>query len=484
MQTEPRWYNASRQKLPGLLVGVEHPTGEAFDRPEQAFAIAGDFVVGYSEAFRPGGATSPPQVVLLQEGRASELLGWLHTYSEESFPISQYCRVHTLQEWSMLSQNRAISSSDRGSLGPVSSLIVGEMLAQGESDLNLSAVPLSWANGCFSLAMAQVMRMHGHSEDAITRAAAERLHMCEDNARFARRPVGVYALAPMWSMLSQQGLMRGSVTELCLAVVSALSPSAVEILRSNEALRSNSAEQRVRGFDAVSDEAMALGRLGGPQRTHAGALLAASTLMVGGGTSHVELLQPSLHDIPESLAWFGLMAGFAGPAAWDPAWLRLVKGVERHLSAMGVIADAGVLGDLAWVEYEWLSNLSDDTSAYAGFPKQYQRLLTIEIMPNAPCQFRLQPMPRGKSSTTAQRASDSHAASGFRQATSMVGAGASPAQQWSRIRSVASELAQLLQAAQATGTGDELQQALFDGESSKPSRKPAKGRVKGGANKG
>lgn len=481
MHTELRWYRATRQTLPGLLVGLERPVGASFDSPEQALGSSVDFIVGYAIELRPAtpAAANPPEVVLLDDGKVSELLSWLHTYSDESFPISQYCRIQTLREWSLVESHHSAQLPERTALWPVASLIVGEMLAQAESDLNLSTVPLSWANGCFSLAMARVIRMEGPAQDSLTRTAAERLHQCEANPRFARRPVGVYALAPLWSMLTKRELLRGSLEEVCLAIVHALDSSAADLLRNTDDLRSHSAEVRVRGFDTIADRAMLLAKMPGQQRVPSAALLAASALMVGGSTSHLELLRPAISDMPETLAWFGLMAGLAGPTAWDPAWLRLAKGIERQLADAALTDSGNVQGDLAWLEYEWLSALSDE-DAYVGFPKQYQRLLTVEVLPNAHCQFRLQVQGKGKPSRVEPARFDSQPSSVRTPNVAAIDAVAVPAEEWNRIQNLTAELARLLHAT-SLGLPADAQKPLFENGVAKEPPKAPRSRAKGPA---
>ena len=452
MKNKFSWYGVTRQQLPGLLVGIDRPKGDAFEAPELARAREVDAIVGYEPMSLAETGLQAPVVVLIDDSRIQELLAWLHTYSAESFPLSHYCRIQSFSDWLLVTGPSEVER-DFIVRPLLSSLIVGEMLAQAESDLNLTGVPLSWAAGCFSLAMNQALKARGSSRHHLTRLAADRLRSCEQDSRFAGRTLCVDMLAPMWAMVAEVPMTRQSVTEICFNVVSALSSKSGQFLESNEALHSSSAEQRVDGFDATVEVVIGLVKSGSQFRSEAGCLLAAAALLVGKGTSHLELLRPLQAELPESLGWFGLMAGFAGPEAWDSAWLRLAKGVERQLRTLTVNSVTSGEADLSWMEYEWLnSHTSLHENSFVGFPKRNLRSLTIEILPGSPCQFRLLSAHRALAINESR----------LEKEDLIVVQGAQGGNRWDTVKKAATELALLIESAMTIANKEDSQQPLFE----------------------
>ncbi len=469
MENNLRWYCTTRQKLPGLLVGIERPEGPWADAPERVKMPGADALVGYRSDALTNDRSAAPNVVLIDRFRVPELFAWLHTYSEESFPISHYCQVRTFEDWQLLTASGVSSESSQRIVPALSSTIVGEMLAQSESDLNLANVPLSWAGGCFTLTMHTALQAERAGGQGVAKIGAERLRRCESDSRFGRRPLSVNDLTPMWAFLGQGAMVGTTLHEICRAVIAALDPRASLSLQRTEALYSNSAEDRVRGFDVVVDEVMAMAK-SKAHRPVAACLLAAAALLVGGGTSHLELLRPLQSELPESLGWFGLIAGLAGPVAWDPNWLRLVKGVERQLHVLSASAPTGGEADLAWIEYEWLSAQSSSERAFGGFPKRNQRALVIEILPGAPCQFRLVAPQEGSARAANRLVHQPSELPLVPEARRLVDSAVHESPQWQDVQRAAADLVALIEAA-AGKQKAEVQPGLFAAEQPKTTRK-------------
>lgn len=383
------WYALSREAAPGVLLGTEatgSPTERSVPTPS---SHAADLMVGFepdSPTSRPG----TPCIALVEDGRASELFAWLHTYSVESFPVSQYCRIETTRDWDSLLRIQSPGSAFPGAAW--ASVVAGEMLANGEQSLELKAVPLSWAAGCFSYTMARVFCVGAGKQDDWPKQAASRLRTLEGDGRFVRRRLNIDMLAPIWSILAGGELTRNEdIRDVVAIVLSALDSEGAVLIRDNARLVSSSAEQRIHGFDELVDQVLTRRpRHGDSGRApiQAGALIAAAALVAGGGTSHIDLLKPYSVEVPDCLPWFGLFAGLTGPRAWDPDWLRLVKGVERQVRSGFQLTDP-LQGDLCWIEFDWLRQLSKSATVFIDLQKYHNRLLTVEILPGATFQVRL-----------------------------------------------------------------------------------------------
>lgn len=380
------WYTLSREAAPGVLLGVEATTRPAQKAVRAPSEHSGDLMVGILPITQSK-RTATPCVALIESRQVAELFAWLHTYSNESFPISQFCRVETSERW-----NSYLASDNKISEFPSAvwaSIIAGEMLANAEQRLELKAIPLSWASGCFSYTIARAIRNAGRESDAV-KDTATRLRTFESDSRFARRKLGVDVLSPIWGIAASGELVEGdNIREVVTLVLSVLDTDGLDLLRNNNKLLSSSAEQRIHGFDEFVDSVLAAQqRYASRGIVKVGALLASAALVVGGGTSHIELLKPYVNDFPDCLLWFGLLAGCAGPRAWDSDWLRLVKGVERQIRGGFELTDP-LQGDLCWMEFDWLRQLSKSPSVFIDLAKNHNRLLTVEISPGATYQARL-----------------------------------------------------------------------------------------------
>jgi hypothetical protein len=380
------WYALHRESVPGVLLGTEAITEPAGHTSQAPVDQSADLMVGITAASPQVSAT--PCVALVADGHVGDLFAWLHTYSNESFPISQFCRIETTGRWNSLLKLDGLDIDFQSAAW--ASAIAGEMLANAEQSIEPKAVPLSWAAGCFSYTMARTFRVAGRQMEA-SRDVAARLRVIESDSRFARRKVSVDMLSSVWAIAASQVRNdNDDVHDVVAAVLSALDREGeLGRLRDNDKLMSSSAEQRIHGYDEFVDGVLASQqRLSRPKNAGVGAFLAGAALIAGGGTSHVDLLKPYIDDHPDSLPWFGLLAGLAGPRVWDSDWLRLVKGIERQIRGGFQLTDP-LQSDLCWVEFDWLRQLSKSPSVFIDLPKYHNRLLTVEIFPGATYQARL-----------------------------------------------------------------------------------------------
>lgn len=407
------WYALSREAVPGVLLGVEATTGPVQRASAAPSRQSADLMVGFEES-SSSNMLATPCVALIGDDHVGELLAWLHTYSAESFPISQFCRVETAGRWELVLKRGGAPADFLGTAW--ASVIAGEMLANAEQNPVLKAIPLSWAAGCLSYTMARVFRVGPDRQGDWSKDATARLRTLDNDTRFARRRVGVDMLSPIWAILaSGERIGSDDIHDVVAVVLSALDNEGSSRLRENVKLSSSSAEQRIHGFDEFVDDVLSFPRRdSGPKALRVGALIAGAALLAGGGTSHIDLLKPYADEFPECLPWFGLLAGLTGPRAWDPDWLRLVKGVERQIRSGFHLTDP-LQCDLCWLEFDWLRQLSKSASVFVDLPKHHSRLLTVEVLPGANYQLRLvdphqetrtTPKPTSRSDTSQARSPD------------------------------------------------------------------------------
>lgn len=381
------WYALSREAAPGVLLGVEATTCSAHQSGQAPTRLAADLMVGFEEGSSANGFKTPC-VALIKDSHVGELFAWLHTYSNESFPISQFCRIETPERWESFLKSDGATANFPGLAW--ASVIAGEMLANAEQHVELKTVPLSWASNCFTYTMARAFRAWSNLQGDGSREVAARLRALESDPRFARRKLGVDSLIPIWALLSSDAKIDGgNIIDVIELVLPALDHENASLLRTNSKLMSSSAEQRIHGFDEFVD----MLRSNQQRKLHTkaikfGPLLAAAALIAGRSTSHIDLLRPYANEFPDCLPWFGLLAGFAGPRAWDSDWLRLVKGVERQIRNGFHLTDP-MQSDLCWIEFDWLRHISKSASIFSDLPKYHSRLLTVEIFPGANYQLRL-----------------------------------------------------------------------------------------------
>ncbi len=381
------WCGLPRQAIPGVMLGMERVESLRYDRADPALLYgAADIAVAFF-------VDDPrderiPCLAVIADSKQAELLSWIHTFSPETFPLSQHCRVLSQSEWHKFEQTPNNHPSIRQRYR-WASLVAGEMLGQAEASVPVSAVPLGWAYGCLSYSMARSVLGCGadwnsHRHPVIS--VFERLAQCEADPMFQGKRVDSRVLSSIWPHMERPHIrFDDDPSIIAQSVMLEVSPELGNLLHGNSLILSSSAERRVQGFDQIVDQAMSLPA---HSRRAVGPLLASATFLVGRGTSHIDLLGPYAKECPEAYIWLGILAGLGGPMTWDPTWLRLVKGVDRILAANYEPTDAPQ-ADLSWIEYDWLSKLSTQAEEYSALPKQSPRSLTVELMPGMTCQFRL-----------------------------------------------------------------------------------------------
>jgi hypothetical protein len=393
-----RWHAFDREEIPGALFGLAKPEGLGRLEPDRSLLSSGPLAIGFRSQDYEGDGPLPPTLVLLSDGRESDVFSWLSVYAEEAFPISQFARVLSQSDWELLNGAQKGLQVERFRDDRWACILLGEVLAQGDGDADISALPLSRAAGCFTAAMARAVRIHG--TDEASRLCADRLRVLEADRRFVRRPVTVDALSPLWALAQAHARLdeETDLRDVVALVVSAATQLGVRgpVLGKSEPiglldefpdLHSDSVEDRVVAFQRVSTH-LAQMVTATQQRPLVGLLLAAAAFLVGRSTSHAFLLQQSARAAPVAFAWFGLFAAMTGPRSWDPSWSRMAKGMEKMLRT-GFDWGDPTATDLCWAEYQWMSRTFEGTEALFKLPKLYPRLLSVEVVPGAPCQLRL-----------------------------------------------------------------------------------------------
>ncbi|MGF6809471.1 hypothetical protein OKW30_004597 [Paraburkholderia sp. Clong3] len=389
-----RWQILPRDIVPDVLFGGRHTLSgpaqfsiEPYDLKDSRVAV------GYCDS-RMRADYNPPVLLVLGDASAVETLSWLRTYAPETAPLSQYARVVSSQDWGIFGRTQGDMRDLREDIW--SSVILGEVLAQGETDVELASVPLSRAGACFSMAIARAACMHGTGE--ATKICGDRLSQVEADRRFVRRSVTVSDLMPIWAMAGGQFGTPVSAEETANLVLDAASkfmrdsaraalfPTSMK-LRNIPGLSSDSIEERVLAFQRLSTE-LTNAEAHGANNGLPSVLLAAAAFLVGRSTSHEFLLRRVSKRFPTALAWYGLIAGLAGPSTWDAGWSKAVKGVERQVRQRFDWSESTGF-DLCWIEYSWMASTFDGPDAFNLLPKLLPRVISIEAIPGAACQFRL-----------------------------------------------------------------------------------------------
>ncbi|WP_141113192.1 hypothetical protein [Chromobacterium haemolyticum] len=389
-----RWQTFPRDMLPEVLFGVgphKHMGRLSFDAYELK---GGNIAVGFPES-RQNSDYNPPEILVLGEESAAETFSWLRVYAPETSPLSQFARVISIDDWERFSTNSYYRHrSLREDIW--ASIIVGEAIAQGEANIELASLPLSRASGCFTTAIARAASIHG-TDDA-THTCTNRLRLIEADRRFVRRSVSVEDLLPIWALAGVrfgESLSPSDAVDLVLDAaakyMSNTMPkgSASKIMSFSEYrnLASDSIEERVLTFNSLVNE-LAHSTARSPRNGFAAALVGAAAFMVGRSTTHEFLLRRVGKAFPEAPVWFGLIAALAGPESWDADWARAVKGVERQIrSKFDWVESSGF--DLCWSEFAWLAKVSDASDIFSTMPKLMPKVVSVEIVPGATCQFRL-----------------------------------------------------------------------------------------------
>lgn len=388
------WRSFEKSLLPEALFG-HAITGTRSWSVANCLAAGNGVALGYSDGGQRQTEYYPPSLIVVEDRSASEIFSWLKTYAPETSPLSQFSRVVSLTDWERFGQDRHCTESHGRREDRWACVVLGEVLAQGENDVELSALPLSWGAGCFSTAVARAAIVH--SNDEATSTCVERLRALESDRRFVRRPVSIIDLMPVWAVAGSEiddVSDPQKVAHLTLTAAlkhageggAGLRARALSAFGQESGLSSDSIEQRVIGFQRLVVQLDEFRETSSP--LWANVMVAAGAFLVGRGTSHNFLLRRIAKRWPSAFPWFGVMAALAGPRSWDRDWSRATKGAERLLRSRfdwcGVTS-----ADLCWAEYSWLANTFTGNEVFGELPKMLPRVLSIEIVPGAACQLRL-----------------------------------------------------------------------------------------------
>lgn len=380
------WHLFERQDLPSALRDLSNQSTEwpHSALPNYSFDLAiGGLNIG--DTHQP----TIPSILLVGSNR-NEVFSWISTFADEKFPVGQFCRVITMEDWTDL-EIESVGSPLPTTIGSIwPSLVLGEMIGQLGGDTELSSVPLSRASACLSFSVARTELIYS-KKTALMKKCFERLSKAENDAKFSRKNITTESLIPIWNTVltyEPLGLAQTDFFERLFDALACFGTDDLQIIKNNKFLMSDSAEDRVKGFDSLvnnmlSNQSVSLGH-----RTLRSLSIAAAALVAGRGTSHLRLLSPFAKDFPEVYVWYGLFAGVVGSHYWDKAWTQQSKGVERSLRQFFRI-DEPVQADLCWSEYDWLADTYESMEIITGLPRSSPNGLTVEILPGVICQFRL-----------------------------------------------------------------------------------------------
>lgn len=376
----------SRDDLPDALFSMlngQHIPKRSIDAVE---GIGLGAILGYPKQSSPHGYSSP-YLIILPPVKPYELFAWLKTYAPETFPLSQFGRVVSRADFESVKK-----AAGRGSIfwqrpDRWPSVVLGEMLAQSDGVSSVASIPLSRATATYSFSVARASI--AHKNDSITQECIDRLELLSSDCRFVDRLIDIKLLQPIWSKVGIPWKDDAGAAQLLQAGhpenkdLFGNGPSITDHIE----LLSDSAENRVvafRNFAKIWSD-----RLKDP-RNHddqAELEIALAAFLVGRGTSHAFLLKDMVRNSPSIYVWFGLIAALCGPTAWDPAWARAVKSIEKSLKSSFSWEEISPC-DLSWAEYRWLDSLENER-AFQELPKLLPKVLSMEIVPGAVCQFRL-----------------------------------------------------------------------------------------------
>jgi hypothetical protein len=392
-----RWFAVDKEDLLDVLLGEAPPNGPSHSTPPLPALKAGKLAFGY----RVWGLEAMPEkcgpaLVIVDDTSAIETMSWLRAIAYEAFPMSQFARVVKLSDWDMFSPRKDdLSRIKDCSLARWASVSVGEVLAQSESDIDLTNLPLSRLASSLTLPVGRTTYLFGRDDS--TQLCVNRLRTVSEDTRFVRKQVTVSELTPIWALCSANIGTSLQADESALIVVEAAHKfirdqagqqliEGAHFIELHVGLQSDSAEERVVAFNHFSEDVL---RLSPSQLASSGAvMLAAAAFMVGRSTTHAFLLNRFRRTAPSSFAWFGLIAAFAGSRCWDGAWLRAVKGAERLLKPRFDWIDTSP-ADIGWTEFAWLAGSVDNVEHLLELPKMLPRTLGVEVVPGVALQVRL-----------------------------------------------------------------------------------------------
>lgn len=361
-----------------------HRLGAFRARPRPSI---GEISLGYSEG------SGRPVLALVDSNSSREVLAWVATYAAEAFPLSQVLRVLSVEEFELFSSLGVSQMPSDTSVW--ASVVLGEMLSQGQGASDADKAPISRSLACFSYAFARASILFRNDEEAL-RTTVERLRSLESDSLFSDRKIGVDTLTSIWRLADESAWDRKDVANAVTAILAYAqdgNPGVADLPELDawqidaRRMSSGSIEQRVLEFERATR--VLVSRVNSPSVYEKVPMyLAAFTFWVGGGTSHISLLEDFAETFPSVYAWLGLYAGLAGKAVWDRRWLRGVSSVERALRMPFTLTDPPS-ADLCWTEYELIAAQRLPAEWVKELPKLSPKTLTVEVLPGATCQMRL-----------------------------------------------------------------------------------------------
>lgn len=387
-----KWYSFPRNSLPDVLLSMESPEffkGRLIDNPS---AASDELVLGYTVDDLQKKYYAP-SLLVLPKLKSAEIMAWLKIYAPETSPLSQFGRVLSHDDYILLNKSPANNHSYTKQIGRWSSMVLGEILAQGDMDAAVDAVPLSRAQATFSHAVASAAIRY--DSEMLVEACIERLESLEQDRAFVPRIVAVRDLKPVWAASNEQWSPNSAISAIVDLfrllpekggdLFSSHSPFAT--LNDYPELLSDSAESRVLAFRKFISVSAGLNFGSEFRSAHLAANIAVAAFLVGRSTSHVFLLKEIGRKIPAVFAWFGLIAGLVGPRYWGSDWARAARGIEKGFRVKFSWGEP-TYADITWPEYLWMSKTYTNNPLLE-LPKQLPRVLSLEIIPGATCQFRL-----------------------------------------------------------------------------------------------
>lgn len=379
------WHSVDREEVIDALrnVGVSPMFGSSFPNASNLGQIR------YAVSGGDDGINRRVKVVLLGD-ECNEFFSWTSTYAEDVFPVSMCARVMLISDWHSLGFDLRSDWTDFKSSSLWASVVLGELLGQSQGDFNAEAAPIGRVPACFSYAVARTELLYP-GNPKVSLEVTNRLAAMERNGRFGRRAIGHEALSPIWSVCRELSSVPSEEFESAatiIEVLNAVAPEAAALVSSQELLSSDFAEHRVEGFDSLVEHLLYRRKPVDSRIRGVAPAIAAAALLVGRGSSHLQLLAPFGRELPQIFGWFGLFAGLLGQSHWDLAWTRGVKSVDRLLRQPFHVEEP-VRADLCWLEFEWLSEMVGSGDVFAELPKSGPRSLLVEVLPGVEFQLLL-----------------------------------------------------------------------------------------------
>jgi len=390
-----RWYAVERSELPKALFGKK-PERYSVSGLEGGLLKGNGLALGYLERDNEQ-EYCPPALIVLEDDVVAEVLSWVRTYAPTSFPLNQFSRVVLRSDWERLYESlpRLTPLVTRSDIW--ASVILGELLAQGDLELSIGSIPLSWCASCFSTAIARAAIVYQNDGGAID-SCVRRLVVLEKDEAFSTRSISILGLKPVWGITMESCRQRFGVTDVVGVLLHQLrdiddgeplwmKDLAASLFSSHSPFLQDSVEGRVVAFQQLCADLDHYQTGKRPTRL-AFVSIAAGAFLVGRGTSHAFLLSRLGRKWAEAYLWFGLMAGLAGPTSWDQVWSLTVKGAEKYLRG-GFDWSGGSGADLSWAEYSWVSRTFVNKELFSELPRSLPKALTVEVLPGTTCQLRL-----------------------------------------------------------------------------------------------